>query len=51
MLALLPLRADGTRIVIGEIWAKCPNCTEEEGSTRIDAAAVASHIVSELDRK
>lgn len=45
------LRADGTRIVIGEIWAACPNYTAEQGKTRIDAAVVASRIVSELNRE
>lgn len=40
--------SDGERIVIGEIWAACPN-RDQEGKTRIDAAAVASRIVDVLN--
>ena len=39
----------GERIVIGEIWAVCPTDGEKE-KTRIDAAAVASGIIEELNK-
>ncbi len=38
---------DGTRVVIGELWAACPN--EHGGKTRIDAHAVASRLVGKLN--
>ena len=38
---------DGTRVVIGEIWAACPD--ENGGKTRIDAGAVAKRLVAELN--
>ena len=41
-------RSDGERIVIGEIWASCPN-RDQNGKTRIDAAAVAKRIVDMLN--
>ena len=37
----------GVRIVIGEIWAACPN--DEDGKTRIDAHRVATEIVAKLN--
>ena len=40
-------RADGTRVVIGEIWAACP--TEGGGKTRIDAQQVATEIIALLN--
>ena len=44
---IIARRADGTRIVIGEIWAACP--TEGGGKTRIDANAVATEVVARLN--
>ncbi len=40
-------RADGTRIIIGEIWAACP--TDGGEKTRIDANAVATEIIERLN--
>ena len=44
IIAQLP---DGTRVVIGEIWAACPN--QHGTKTRIDAAAVAEAICRTLN--
>lgn len=44
---IIAYTACGKRIVIGEIWAACP---DDEGSkTRIDAIAVATRIVDALN--
>ena len=40
-------RSDGKRIIIGEIWAACPD--EDGGKTRIDAITVARRLVAELN--
>jgi len=40
--------SDGKRVVIGEIWAACPD--ENGGKTRIDALAVATSIVETLNQ-
>ena len=41
--------ANGKRVVIGEIWAACPD--EDGGKTRINASTVAERIVSELNQR
>lgn len=40
---------NGTLVVIGEIWAACPN--ENGGKTRIDAIAVATRLVAKLNEE
>lgn len=46
--AIVAQTKDGTCIIIGEIWAACPN--EHGGKTRIDAHAVAEAITQTLNR-
>jgi hypothetical protein len=45
--ALVAHTEDGTRVIIGEIWAACPN--QLGGKTRINAKEVADSIVTTLN--
>ncbi len=47
--AITARTASGKRVVIGEIWAACPD--EDGGKTRIDATAVATRLVAELNQE
>lgn len=44
---IIAYTVDGTQVVIGEIWAACPD--DDGGKTRIDAIQVSKGIVARLN--